>query len=84
MPVADLNPSSNLPSQPVGPDDLLGLDVYDAPEFTHTVRVSAKGAIRLPMLKNEIRVQGLLPDEIGVLVKGALVRGASCGPVRHR
>src|ERR1035438_402569 len=73
-PVAHLNPSSNLPSQPVGPEDLLGLQVYDAPEFTRTVRVSAKGAIRLPMLKSEIRVQGLLPDEIGVLVKEALVR----------
>jgi polysaccharide export outer membrane protein len=74
VPVADLNPSSNLPSQPVGPEDLLGLQVYDSPEFTHTVRVSSKGAIRLPMLKSEIRVQGLLPDEIGVLVKEALVR----------
>ena len=74
VPVADLNPSSNLPSQPVGPEDLLGLQVYDAPEFTRTVRVSAKGAIRLPMLKSEIRVQGLLPNEIEVLVKEALVR----------
>jgi polysaccharide export outer membrane protein len=73
-PVADLNPSSNLPAQPVGPEDLLGLQVYDAPEFTRTVRVSAKGSIRLPMLKNEIRVQGLLPNEIEVIVKEALER----------
>jgi polysaccharide export outer membrane protein len=73
-PVADLNPSSNLPFQPVGPEDLLGLQVYDAPEFTRTVRVSKEGSIRLPMLKSSIRVQGLLPDEIGVLVKEALVR----------
>jgi polysaccharide biosynthesis/export protein len=73
-PVADLNPSSNLPFQPVGPEDLLGLQVYDAPEFTRTVRVSREGSIRLPMLKSSIRVQGLLPDEIGVLVKEELVR----------
>jgi polysaccharide export outer membrane protein len=73
-PVADLNPSSNLPFQPVGPEDLIGLQVYDAPEFTRTVRVSEKGSIRLPMLKSEIRVQGLLPDDIGVLVKEALER----------
>jgi polysaccharide export outer membrane protein len=74
VPVADVNPSSNLPFQPVGAEDLLGLQVYDAPEFTRTVRVSAEGSIRLPMLKSSIRVQGLLPDEIGVLVKEALER----------
>jgi polysaccharide biosynthesis/export protein len=73
-PVADLNPSSNLPFQPVGPEDLLGLQVYDAPEFSHTVRVSKEGSIRLPMLKNSIRVQGLLPDDIGALVKEELQR----------
>jgi polysaccharide biosynthesis/export protein len=73
-PVADLNPSSNLPFQPVGPEDLIGLQVYDAPEFTRTVRVSREGSIRLPMLKEQIRVQGLLPNEIEVLVKEALER----------
>lgn len=74
VPVADLNPSSNLPFQPVGPEDLIGLQVYDAPEFTRTVRVSEQGSIRLPMLKEPIRVQGLLPNEIEVMVKEALVR----------
>ncbi len=74
VPVGDLNPSSNLPFQPVGPEDLIGLQVYDAPEFTRTVRVSEQGSIRLPMLKDPIRVQGLLPNEIGVMVKEALER----------
>ena len=32
---------SNLPTQPVGPDDLLALSVYDSPELTRTVRVSS-------------------------------------------
>jgi polysaccharide export outer membrane protein len=73
-PVADLNPSSNLPFQPVGPEDLIGLQVYDAPEFTRTVRVSAEGSIRLPMLKSPIRVEGLLPNEIETLVAEALER----------
>src|SRR5580693_7634391 len=73
-PVADLNPSSNLPFQRVGPEDLLGLQVYDAPEFTRTVRVSDEGSIRLPMLKDSIRVQGLLPNEIEALVAEALQR----------
>jgi polysaccharide biosynthesis/export protein len=74
-PVADLNPSSNLPQQRVGPEDLLGLSVYDAPELTRTVRVSAEGTIRLPMMpKSPIRVEGLLPNEIEVLVAEALQR----------
>ncbi len=72
--VADLNPSSNLPLQRVGPEDLLGLSVYDAPELTRTVRVSAEGTIRLPMLKDTIRVEGLLPNEIEGLVTEALQR----------
>jgi len=72
--VADLNPSSNLPLQRVGPEDLLGLNVYDAPELTRTVRVSAEGTIRLPMLKSPIRVDGLMPNEIEALVTEALQR----------
>ncbi len=72
--VADLSPNSNLPIQPVGPQDLLGLQVYDAPELTRTVRVSDDGTIRLPMLKNTIRVQGLLPADIEKLVAEELVR----------
>jgi len=73
-PVADLNPSSNLPFQPIGPEDLLGLQVYEAPEFTRTVRVADDGTIRLPMLKTPIRVQGLLPNDIEKLIADALQR----------
>ena len=72
--VADLNPNSNLPLQRVGPEDLLGLEVYDAPEFTRTVRVSAEGTIRLPMLKGTLRVAGMLPNEIDGVVAGARQR----------
>ena len=61
---SDLNPSANLPMQKVGPEDLLALQVYDAPEFTRSVRVAATGTIRLPMLKTPVRAQGLFPNEI--------------------
>jgi polysaccharide export outer membrane protein len=54
----------NLPSQPVGVDDLLAISVYDSPELTRTVRVGADGMIRLPMLKEKIPVQGKLASEI--------------------
>ncbi len=54
----------NLPSQPVGVDDLLAVTVYDSPELSRTVRVGADGTIRLPMLKQKITVIGQLPSQI--------------------
>jgi polysaccharide biosynthesis/export protein len=54
----------NLPSQPVGVDDLLAISVYDSPELSRTVRVGSDGKIRLPMLKEKIPVQGKLAAEI--------------------
>jgi len=73
-PYMDTNPGSNLPAQPVGPEDLLSLQVYDAPEFSRTVRIASDGSIRLPMLKSTIRVEGLLPKDIETLVAEALQR----------
>jgi len=73
-PVADLSATANLPLQPVGPEDLLGLQVYDAPELTRTVRVSDDGTIRLPMLSKTVRVEGLLPKDIETLVAEELQR----------
>ena len=55
---------SNLPVQRVGPDDLLGISVYDSPELTRTVRVGADGTIRLPMVHQRLRVSGLLPVDL--------------------
>ena len=70
----ELNSSSNLPIQKVGPEDLLGFQVYDAPEFTKTVRIAADGTIRLPMMKEHLRVDGLLPGDIEILLADALKR----------
>jgi polysaccharide export outer membrane protein len=66
---------SNLPTQPVGPDDLLALSVYDSPELTRTVRVDAGGAIRLPMLKDPIAVKGMVPSQVETAVAQALMKG---------
>lgn len=54
---------TNLPTRPIGPNDLLAITVYGAPELTRTVRVSAEGRIRLPMLKQGIEVSGLMPAQ---------------------
>jgi polysaccharide export outer membrane protein len=55
---------ANLPAQPIGANDLIAISVYDAPELTRTVRVSADGFIRLPMLKQRVKVQGLMPGQV--------------------
>ena len=57
-------PGANLPAQPIGANDLIAISVYDAPELTRTVRVSADGFIRLPMLKQRVKVQGLMPGQV--------------------
>ena len=65
---------SNLPVQRIGKDDLLGIQVYDSPEITRTVRVNPEGLIRLPMLKETIRVEGLFPADVEVLIADELKR----------
>src|ERR1700735_378199 len=66
---------SNLPTQPVGPNDLLALSVYDSPELTRTVRVDANGNIRLPMLKDPIQVAGLVPSQLEAKIAQSLTKG---------
>src|ERR1700722_3754791 len=66
---------SNLPTQPVGPDDLLALSVYDSPELTRTVRVDANGNIRLPMLKDPIPVRGMVPSQVESTIARSLTKG---------
>jgi polysaccharide export outer membrane protein len=63
----------NLPAQPVGPDDLLAISVYGAPELSRSQRVSPDGSLRLPMLKQPISVRGLLPVEIERGIGQALI-----------
>src|SRR5690349_8316734 len=62
----------NLPVQKIGANDLVGIAVYDSPEFTRTVRVGTDGTIRLPMLKQRVKAEGLLPSELETSVAEAL------------
>ncbi len=55
---------NNLPAQRIGANDLLSVSVYDAPEFTRTVRVSADGMVMLPLMKKPVTAAGLLPSEL--------------------
>jgi polysaccharide biosynthesis/export protein len=63
----------NLPAQIIGADDMITLSVYDSPEFSRSIRVGPDGMIRMPMLKQKIKAQGLLPSELEVSIAKALV-----------
>lgn len=63
---------ANLPGQKIGPNDLIGVSVYDSPELTRTVRVSADGLMRLPMLKQPVKAQGLMPGELEFAIAAEL------------
>jgi polysaccharide biosynthesis/export protein len=63
---------ANLPAQKVGPNDMIAISVYDSPEFTRTVRVGADGVIRLPMVKQRIKAEGLMPSDLEDKIAEAL------------
>jgi protein involved in polysaccharide export with SLBB domain len=65
----------DLPFQPLGLNDLISVTVYGSPEFTRTVRVSAGGTIRLPLVEHPIRAAGMLPSDLEVDIAGALRKG---------
>jgi polysaccharide export outer membrane protein len=69
---ADSGP--NLPAQPIGANDLIAISVYGAPELTRTIRVSADGLIRLPMVTQKITARGLMPAELETKITAALAQ----------
>jgi polysaccharide export outer membrane protein len=65
---------ATLPSQRIGPNDLLNVSVYGAPEISRPVRVSPEGLIQIPMLKESFLVEGKLPAELEGVIAAALVK----------
>ncbi len=63
---------SNLPAQKLGANDLVAVSVYDSPEMTRTVRLDADGSISLPLLKQSIPAEGLLPRDLESSIESAL------------
>ena len=64
--------AGNLPAQRIGANDLLSISVYGSPELTRTVRVSAEGFLRLPMLKQKVEAKGLMPANLEENLAAAL------------
>lgn len=53
-----------LPSQVLGPGDLISLSVSDCPEMTRNFRISADGSLTLPLLPRTIPAAGKHAEEI--------------------
>ncbi|MGH9657321.1 MAG: polysaccharide biosynthesis/export family protein, partial [Bryobacteraceae bacterium] len=70
--ISAANVPANLPAQKIGPNDLISVTVYDAPEFSRTLRVGADGEIRFPMLKSRVVAESKLPSELEVAIAAAL------------
>jgi len=65
---------TNLPHQPIGREDMLGITVYDEPALTRTVRVLDDGTIHLPMLSTNIKVVGLMPGEVELALREQIIK----------
>ncbi len=68
----DSSANTNLPAQPIGPDDLIAISVYDSPELSRTIRVSGDGTLRLPMLAKRIPAQGKMPSDLETAIANEL------------
>jgi len=64
--------TQNLPAQKIHANDLVGVSVYGEPDLTRTVRVGADGTIRLPLLKDKIKADGLMPEQLELAIAEAL------------
>ncbi len=63
-----------LPSQKLGPGDLLSISVSDCPELTRNFRINQQGLLKLQLLKQPIVAAGKEPGEIEDEVQRALIK----------
>jgi polysaccharide export outer membrane protein len=72
LPAGATNLSSEPMPAPIVPGDLLDIGEYHTPEFHSTVRVTAGGTVKLPMV-DEVRVEGMDELEAARAIAAALV-----------
>jgi polysaccharide export outer membrane protein len=59
---------SDLPILPLGRGDVINVTVEDEPDLSKRLKISDKGEITMPLLKEPLRVEGLLPAETENLI----------------
>lgn len=62
-----------LPSEALGPDDMLEITVTHCPELTRTFRVNADGTLTLPLLSQPIPARGDTPVQLTSKIRQALI-----------
>src|ERR1700761_8268169 len=63
---------ANLPFQPIGVSDLVHLTVDDSPELSQSFRVDKQGNLNLPLLREPIHAEGMMPDALRHTVAATL------------
>jgi polysaccharide biosynthesis/export protein len=72
--IADLSPESRLSGESqIGPDDLLAITIFEAPEMNRTLRVSSNGEISMELL-GTLKAAGLTPRQLEVVLEELLRR----------
>jgi polysaccharide biosynthesis/export protein len=66
-------PSIRYEASRIGPDDLLDISVFEAPEMNRTLRVSANGEISFELL-GPVKASGLTPQELETALQDQLRR----------
>jgi polysaccharide export outer membrane protein len=66
-------PDPTVDESRIGPDDMLEITVFEAPELNHTLRVSANGEISIQLL-GEVRAAGLTPRQLEIVLQELLRR----------
>jgi polysaccharide export outer membrane protein len=69
---ATISSGTHRAARAIGPDDVIALTVYDAPELTRSVQVGDDGSLRLPMLQKSLHVDGLSLTELEQRIAAAL------------
>jgi polysaccharide export outer membrane protein len=55
---------ANLPVHRIGPNDLISISIYGEPDLSRTVRVGSDGTVRLPLVQQRVKADGLMPEEL--------------------
>jgi polysaccharide export outer membrane protein len=71
--LADKSPESEAAESYIGPGDLLGITVFEAPEMNCSLRVSANGEISLQLV-GPVKAAGLTPRELELELQELLRR----------
>jgi polysaccharide export outer membrane protein len=64
----------SLPSETLGPDDLVVLSIPYCTELSHAFRVGTDGTLTLPLMSKKMQASGLTPDQLADEIKAEVKR----------